>query len=69
MRPYRAMYQKANALAPDKPMGWHIWHTNSFAPFYRAEQDYAAFGKYEAFLKVVLYNNGGARAWRATSAT
>ena len=38
---YRAMYRKAHEIAPHKPMGWHIWHTNSFAPFYRAEQDYA----------------------------
>jgi hypothetical protein len=62
---YRAMYEKAHALAPDKPMGWHVWHTNSFAPFYRAEQDYAAFGKHSDFLKVVMYNNcGGPRMAR-----
>ena len=62
---YRAMYEKGHALAPDKPMGWHVWHTNSFAPFYRAEQDYAAFGKYSDFLKVVMYNNcGGPRLAR-----
>jgi hypothetical protein len=62
---YRAMYEKAHALAPAKPIGWHIWHTNSFAPFYRAEQDYQAFGKYSDFLKVVMYNNcGGPRMAR-----
>jgi hypothetical protein len=62
---YRAMYEKAHGLAPAKPMGWHIWHTNSFAPFYRAEQDYQAFGKYSDFLKVVMYNNcGGPRMAR-----
>jgi hypothetical protein len=62
---YRAMYQKAHALAPSKPIGWHIWHTNSFAPFYRAEQDYSAFGKYSDYLKVVMYNNcGGPRMAR-----
>ncbi|HEU0105830.1 MAG TPA: hypothetical protein VFT38_06630 [Vicinamibacteria bacterium] len=62
---YRALYQRAHALAPGKPMGWHIWHTNSFAPFYRAEQDYGAFGQYSDFLKVVLYNNcGGPRLAR-----
>jgi hypothetical protein len=62
---YRALYQRAHALAPGKPMGWHIWHTNSFAPFYRAEQDYGAFGQYADFLKVVLYNNcGGPRLAR-----
>ncbi len=62
---YRAMHEKAHALAPAKPIGWHIWHTNSFAPFYRAEQDYNAFGKYSDFLKVVMYNNcGGPRMAR-----
>jgi hypothetical protein len=63
---YRAMYRKAHEIAPAKPMGWHIWHTNSFAPFYRAEQDYRAFGDYSDFLKVVIYNNcGGPRLARA----
>lgn len=40
-------------------MGWHIWHNNSFSPFYRAEQDYAEFRQYADFLKVVMYNNCG----------
>src|SRR5262249_50944302 len=40
-------------------MGWQIWHSNSFAPFYRAEQDYAAFAEYSDFLKVVMYHNCG----------
>ena len=62
---YRAMHQKAHALAAGTPIGWHIWHTSSFAPFYRAEQDYQAFGKYSDFLKVVMYNNcGGPRMAR-----
>jgi hypothetical protein len=62
---YRAIYERAHALAPEKPIGWHLWHTNSFAPFYRAEQDYAAFGKCSDFLKVVMYNNcGGPRLAR-----
>ena len=56
---YRAMYRKAHEVAPTKPMGWHIWHTNSFAPFYRAEQDYAAMSGYSDFLKVVMYHNCG----------
>ena len=56
---YRAMYAKAHAIAGAKPIGWHIWHTNSFAPFYRAEQDYQKFQAYSDFLKVVMYNNSG----------
>jgi len=62
---YRDMYRRAHEVAPAKPIGWHIWHTNSFAPFYRAEQDYAEFGKYSEYLKVVMYNNcGGPRMAR-----
>jgi len=62
---YRAMYRKAHEIAPAKPMGWHVWHTNSFAPFYRAEQDYRAFSDYSDFLKVVMYHNcGGPRMAR-----
>ena len=56
---YRDMYRKAHEIAPAKGIGWHLWHTNSFAPFYRAEQDYAAFSDYSDFLKVVMYNNSG----------
>lgn len=56
---YRALYAKAHEIAPAKPIGWHIWHTNSFAPFYRAEQDYTHFQEYSDFLKVVMYNNSG----------
>jgi hypothetical protein len=40
-------------------VGWHIWHNNSFSPFYRAEQDYSEFVHYSDFLKVVMYNNCG----------
>lgn len=47
----------AKSVRPDLPVGWHIWHNNSFSPFYRAEQDYAEFAKYSDFLKVVMYNN------------
>jgi hypothetical protein len=62
---YRAMYALARAVAPAKGIGWHIWHNNSFSPFYRAEQDYAEFSKYSDFLKVVMYNNcGGPRLAR-----
>ena len=62
---YRAMYRRAHEIAPQKPMGWHIWHTNSFAPFYRAEQDYQKFSDYSDFLKVVMYHNcGGPRMAR-----
>src|SRR5438132_104778 len=59
---YRDMYRRAHEIAPAKGIGWHIWHNNSFSPFYRAEQDYAEFSTYSDFLKVVIYNlSGGER--------
>ena len=36
---YAAMYGKAQSIKPDVLVGWHIWHNNSFSPFYRAQQD------------------------------
>jgi hypothetical protein len=53
---YKDMYRLAHSIAPSKGIGWHIWHNNSFSPFYRAEQDYAEFSEYSDFLKVVMYN-------------
>src|SRR3954470_5710450 len=53
---YRDMYRLAHQIAPAKGIGWHVWHNNTFSPFYRAEQDYAAFSRYSDFLKVVMYN-------------
>jgi hypothetical protein len=53
---YRDMHRLAKSIAPAKGIGWHVWHNNSFSPFYRAEQDYAAFAAYSDFLKVVMYN-------------
>jgi hypothetical protein len=53
---YRDMYKLAHEIAPQKGIGWHVWHNNSFSWLYRAEQDYAEFSKYSDFLKVVMYN-------------
>jgi hypothetical protein len=53
---YRDMYKLSHEIAPSKGIGWHVWHNNTFSPFYRAEQDYAAFSQYSDFLKVVMYN-------------
>jgi hypothetical protein len=56
----------AKAARKDVQVGFHIWHANSFSPFIRAEQDYAAFAKVADYLKIVVYNNcGGPRYVRA----
>jgi len=56
---YGEISQAAKASRPGAQVGFHIWHANSFSPFFRAEQDYAAFAKVADYLKVVLYNNCG----------
>jgi hypothetical protein len=54
---YQAMYKKVKSIKPEMGMGWHIWHTNSFSPIYRAEQDLQRIAPVSDFLKIVMYNN------------
>jgi hypothetical protein len=56
---YRDVYGVAKASNQNVQVGWHIYHTISWSPFYRADQDYAAMSEYSDFLKVVAYNNAG----------
>jgi hypothetical protein len=56
---YSAIYKTAKAAKPTVPVGWHIWHNNSFNPIYRAEQDLHELANYSDFIKVVMYNNCG----------
>src|SRR5262249_54325168 len=56
---YADIFNAAKAARPNVQVGFHIWHQNSFSPFFRAEQDYAAFAKTADFLKIVVYNNCG----------
>lgn len=62
---YSAMYNKVKSIRPEVMVGWHIWHNNSFSPFYRAQQDLQELSKYSDFLKMVMYHNcGGERMAR-----
>ena len=54
---YSFLYGEVKSIRPHLPVGWHIWHNNSFSPFYRAEQDYKKLVGISDFLKVVMYNN------------
>jgi len=54
---YSLLYGELKAIRPSLSVGWHIWHNNSFSPFYRAEIDYARFAEWSDFLKIVAYNN------------
>jgi TAT (twin-arginine translocation) pathway signal sequence len=56
---YAAIYKTVKSAKPALPVGWHIWHNNSFSPIYRAEQDLRELSKYSDFIKVVMYNNCG----------
>jgi hypothetical protein len=56
---YAALYKTVKTTRPTIPVGWHIWHNNSFNPIYRAEQDWTELSKYSDFIKVVMYNNCG----------
>ncbi|HEY8749922.1 MAG TPA: twin-arginine translocation signal domain-containing protein [Tepidisphaeraceae bacterium] len=53
---YADVYKAAKDAKASAQVGFHIWHTNSFAPFFRAEQDYAQMAKYADELKIVAYN-------------
>jgi hypothetical protein len=53
---YADIYKAAKSSRPSVQVGFHIWHANSFSPFFRAEQEYAEFAKTADFLKIVLYN-------------
>ena len=54
---YRDVYGVAKACKPDLQVGWHVFHTISFSPFYRADQDLGEMSHYSDFIKLVAYNN------------
>jgi hypothetical protein len=54
---YADIYKTAKSVRSNLQVGFHIWHTNSFSPFFRAEQDFDRYSHYADFLKPVLYNN------------
>ncbi len=51
------IYGIAKAIAPEKPLGFHIMHNNTLSPFYRAEEDFSRTRDYADFVKQVVYNN------------
>jgi hypothetical protein len=56
---YDTIYSRVKSAKSQVQVGWHIWHNNSFSPFYRAEQDLKELSKYSDFLKMVMYHNCG----------
>jgi hypothetical protein len=59
---FKELYGTVKAIKPEVQVGWHVFHLNSFSPFYRATQDLAEMSHYSDFIKLVAYNNcAGAR--------
>jgi hypothetical protein len=56
---YGGIYKTVKSAKATLPVGWHIWHTNSFSPWYRAEQDLQELAPVSDFLKIVIYHNCG----------
>jgi hypothetical protein len=54
---YRLIYERVKAARPTVQVGWHIWHNNTFSPFYRAQQDLKELAPCSDFLKIVMYHN------------
>jgi hypothetical protein len=54
---YRDIYKTTKSVRKDIQVGFHIWHTASFSPWFRAEQDFLQFTEYADYIKPVLYNN------------
>jgi hypothetical protein len=56
---YRLIHDAAKSVREEIQVGFHIWHANSFSPFWRAEQDYSKLADSADFFKSVVYNNCG----------
>lgn len=54
---YSLIYGTAKNINRNLQVGFHIWHNNSFSPFYRATQDFWKLRQSADFLKPVIYNN------------
>jgi len=55
----KQVYNTVKGVNKGLQVGFHIEHTNSFNPFYRASRSYSDLAKIADFLKVVVYNNAG----------
>jgi hypothetical protein len=54
---YQVLHSRVKSIKSDLLCGWHIFHSNSFSPTFRAEQDLQELSKYSDFLKMVMYHN------------
>ena len=60
----REVYTAVKGIRKTLQVGFHIEHTNSFNPLYRASRSYEELASMADFLKVVVYNNCGGERYR-----
>ncbi len=54
---YALIRDTVKSARRDLLVGWHIKHSNSFSPYYRAQQDIKVLSETADFLKMVMYHN------------
>ena len=59
------VYDAVKGVRKNLEVGFHIEHTNSFNPLYRASRSYEELATMADFLKVVVYNNCGGERYRS----
>ncbi len=60
----KEVYNGVKGVRKNLEVGFHIEHTNSFNPLYRASRSYEELATMADFLKVVVYNNCGGERYR-----
>jgi hypothetical protein len=60
----KEVYRTVKDINKNLQVGFHIEHTNSFNPLYRASRSYEELATMADFLKVVVYNNCGGERYR-----
>lgn len=60
----KEVYSAVKGVRKNQQVGFHIEHTNSFNPLYRASRSYEELATMADFLKVVVYNNCGGERYR-----
>jgi hypothetical protein len=61
----KEVYNAVKGIRKNLEVGFHIEHTNSFNPLYRASRSYEELATMADFLKVVVYNNCGGERYRS----
>jgi len=54
---YKTIHAKVKSLNASMPCGWHIEHSTTFSPLYRAEKEIKEMDGYTDILKEVMYHN------------